>query len=146
MTSLAKIIARTTSPVVTIKPTDMVSSAVKLMADRNIGALLVMDGQKLVGILSERDLVRKLLSADVPARSTPVSAIMTKNPFGADPKKTVEACVAMMSEHRFRHLPVLDDADKVVGMVSMGDLVSDLVKEQAFMLEQFERYVATGTS
>lgn len=71
---------------------------------------------------------------------------MTKNPFGADPKKTVEACAAMMSEHRFRHLPVLDDADKVVGMVSMGDLVSDLVKEQAFMLEQFERYVATGTS
>jgi CBS-domain-containing membrane protein len=79
------------------------------------------------------------------AKNTPVSAIMTKNPFGTDPKKTVEACVAMMSEHRFRHLPVLDDADKVVGMVSMGDLVSDLVKEQAFMLEQFERYVATGT-
>ncbi len=144
MTSLAKIIARNTSPVITIKPTDMVSSAVKLMADSNIGALLVMDSHDLVGILSERDLVRKLLSVDASAKSTPVSAIMTKNPYCAKANKTVEACIAMMSEHRFRHLPVLDEADKVVGMVSMGDLVSELIKEQAFMLEQFERYVATG--
>jgi CBS domain-containing protein len=144
MTSLSQIIAANKSPVITIKPNDKVSSAIKIMAEKNIGALLVMDGAILVGILSERDLVRKLLASDKSAKDTPVSAIMTAHPYCADLKKTVESCIATMSEHRFRHLPVLDEKNRLAGMVSMGDLVRELIDDQAFMLDQFERYVSTG--
>jgi CBS domain-containing protein len=144
MTSLSQIIAANKSPVVTIKPNDKVSSAIKIMAEKNIGALLVMDGANLVGILSERDFVRKLLALEKAAKDTLVSAIMTTHPYCANPKMTVESCIATMSEHRFRHLPVLDEKNKLLGMVSMGDLVRELIKEQAFVIEQFERYVSSG--
>ncbi|PKL09091.1 MAG: histidine kinase [Spirochaetae bacterium HGW-Spirochaetae-7] len=145
MKSLAKIIAENKAPVITVKPDDRISSAIKTMNEKNIGALLVMDGSTLVGILSERDLVRKLLPSGNSAKDTLVSAIMTERPYCADLKKTVEACIATMSEHRFRHLPVLDEKNKVVGIVSMGDLVKELIKEQAFMIDQFERFVSAGT-
>jgi CBS domain-containing protein len=144
MTSLAKIIAATKFPVVTIKPGDKVSSAVKVMAEKNIGAVLVMDGDTLVGILSERDLLKKLLAAEKAAKDTPVSAVMTKHPYCTDLNASVDSCIALMSKHRFRHLPVLDENKKLLGMVSMGDLVKTTIEEQAFMIDQFERYVSTG--
>jgi CBS domain-containing protein len=145
MASLAKIIAASKSPVLTIKPGDMVSAAVKIMAEKNIGAVLVMDGDTLVGILSERDLVRKLLAMDKPAKETSVSAVMTKHPYCSDINASIDSCIALMSKHRFRHLPVLDENKKLLGMVSMGDLVKTTIEEQAFMIDQFERYVSTGT-
>ncbi len=144
MNSLTQIIEANKSPVIKVKPGDKVSVAVKIMAEKNIGALLVMDGDDLVGILSERDMVRKLLASGKSPADATVSSIMTAHPFCADPKKSVQACIAIMSEHRFRHLPILDERNKLVGMVSMGDLVRELIKEQAFMIEQFERYVSTG--
>ena len=144
MTELAQILADNKSPVVTIKPDEMVSNAVKVMADKNIGALLVMDKDKLVGILSERDFVRKLLATGKNPKDTPVSAIMTAHPYCADTEKSIEACIAIMSEHRFRHLPVLDKNNKLLGMVSMGDLVRVMIEDQEFKIEQFERYVSSG--
>jgi CBS domain-containing protein len=145
MTELMEIITGNKSPVVTIKSDEKVSAAVKIMAEKNIGALLVMDKDKLVGILSERDMVRKLLASGKSPKDTPVSAIMTAHPYCADPGKSVEACIAIMSEHRFRHLPVLDKNNKLLGMVSMGDLVRELIADQEFKIEQFERYVTSGS-
>jgi IMP dehydrogenase len=144
MTSLVKIIEAFQSPVATIKPGDMVSAAVKVMAEKNIGAVLVMDGDTLVGILSERDLLRKLLAQDKAAKDTPVSAVMTKHPYCSDLDASIDSCIALMSKHRFRHLPVLDKNKKLLGMVSMGDLVKTTIEDQAFMIDQFERYVSTG--
>ncbi len=144
MRSLARIIADRGTPVVSIGAERPVNEAIKLMAERNIGSVLVMDGEKLVGILSERDIVRRLLAPGLARDSTPVSAVMTKEPYCADAGKSVEACIALMNERRFRHLPVLDEGGKLLGMVSMGDLVKELIHEQAFVIEQFERYVSSG--
>lgn len=144
MTELTQIIAERKSPVITIKPDEKVSAAVKVMAEKNIGAVLVVDKGNLVGILSERDMVRKLLSSGKNPDDTPVSTIMTPHPYCANPDKSIEACIAIMSEHRFRHLPVLDKDNKLLGMVSMGDLVRELIMDQEFKIEQFERYVSSG--
>lgn len=144
MNTLAKIIAASKSPVLTIQPGDKVSAAVKIMAEKNIGAVLVMDGNQLVGILSERDLLRKLLAEDRSAKDTPVSSVMTKQPYCSDLDASIDSCIALMSQHRFRHLPVLDKNKKLIGMVSMGDLVKTTIEDQAFMINQFERYVSTG--
>lgn len=144
MTSLEKIISASKFPVVTIKPGDKVSAAVKVMAEKNIGAVLVMDGDTLVGILSERDMVRKLLAADKQAKETTVSEIMTKHPYCTDLDASVDSCMALMSKHRFRHLPVLDANKKLLGMISMGDLIKTTIEDQAFKIDQFERYVSTG--
>lgn len=143
--SVAKIIAASKTPVLTIRPGDKVSAAVKIMAEKNIGAVLVMDGDTLVGILSERDLVRKLLASDKPAKGTLVSEIMTKHPYCTNLDASIDSCIALMSKHRFRHLPVLDANKKLIGMVSMGDLVKTTIEDQAFMIDQFERYVSTGS-
>ncbi len=145
MNTLAKIIAASKSPVLTIQSGDKVSSAVKIMAERNIGAVLVMDENKLVGILSERDLLRKLLAEEKSAKDTPVSAVMTKHPYCSELDASIDSCIALMSKHRFRHLPVLDADKKLIGMVSMGDLVKTTIEDQAFMIDQFERYVSTGS-
>jgi len=142
--SLTQIIATNKSPAIKVKPDDKVSVAIKIMAEKNIGALLVMNGEELVGILSERDMVRKLLASEKNPKDTTVSSIMTAHPFCADPKKSVQACITIMSEHRFRHLPILAEKNRLLGMVSMGDLVRELIKDQAFTIEQFERYVSTG--
>lgn len=143
--SVAKILAASKTPVLTIQPGEKVSAAVKIMAEKNIGAVLVMDGGTLVGILSERDLVRKLLAENKQAKETPVSAVMTKNPYCTDGDASIDSCIALMSKHRFRHLPVLDANKKLIGMVSMGDLVKTTIEDQAFMIDQFERYVSAGT-
>lgn len=143
--SVAKILAASKTPVLTIQPGEKVSAAVKIMAEKNIGAVLVMDGDTLVGILSERDLVRKLLAEDKQVKETPVSAVMTKNPYCTDADASIDSCIALMSKHRFRHLPVLDANKKLIGMVSMGDLVKTTIEDQAFMIDQFERYVSAGT-
>jgi len=145
MNTLAKIIAASKFPVMTIQSGDKVSAAVKIMAEKNIGAVLVMEGNKLVGIMSERDLLRKLLAEDKSAKDTPVSAVMTKHPYCSELDASIDSCIALMSKHRFRHLPVLDADKKLIGMVSMGDLVKSTIEDQAFMIDQFERYVSTGS-
>jgi CBS domain-containing protein len=144
MADLKAIIAAKKHPTAAVGPADPVSTAVALMAGRNMGSVLVMEGERLVGILSERDLVGKLLAAGKDPKSVKVSAIMTPNPYCANPSQSVESCIALMSEKRFRHLPVVDGDKKIIGVVSMGDLVKSQIAEQAFMLDQFERYVYSG--
>jgi CBS domain-containing protein len=124
----------------TAKPDMSVLDALKLMAEKNIGALLVMDGDAIVGIVTERDYARKIAVLARVSSETPVRAIMTTRVLYVGLGQTSEECMALMTEHRLRHLPVIDK-DKLVGLVSIGDLVKDIIAEQQFIIEQLEHYI-----
>jgi CBS domain-containing protein len=126
-----------------IAPDDTVYDALTLMAERNIGAVLVMESGRLAGILSERDYARKVDLLGKKAKDTPVGAIMTERVVCVRPDETVEECMALMTDKRVRHLPVLED-DQVIGVVSIGDVVKSIISEQEFIIEQLEHYI-TGT-
>jgi CBS domain-containing protein len=126
--------------VFTITPTASVFEAVKLMADKNIGALLVMKGAQVAGIITERDYARKIALMSRSSRDTPVQEIMTSVVMYVRPDQTSEECMALMTENRLRHLPVMD-GDKLLGLVSIGDLVKDIISEQKFTIEQLEHYI-----
>jgi CBS domain-containing protein len=111
------------------------------MAEKNVGALLVLEGGAVVGVITERDLARKAFTLAQPARDTPVRDLMTTQVMYVGPGRTSEECMALMTENRFRHLPVLDKG-QLVGLVSIGDLVKDVISEQKFIIEQLEHYIA----
>jgi CBS domain-containing protein len=123
-----------------IDPDATVFEAVKLMADKNVGALLVMRGEKLVGIFSERDYTRKVVLRGKSSRETAVKEIISAPVVSVEPTYTVEDCMRIMTDHRFRHLPVVE-ADKVVGVVSIGDLVNWIISAQNMALNQMEDYI-----
>ncbi len=119
-----------------VAPTDSVLHAIEMMATRHVGALLVMGQGSLLGIISERDYARKVSSSD-----THVADIMTASPMTVSPQDTVRHCMEIMTEHRFRHLPVVAEG-RVVGMLSIGDLVKAVIEEQQDQIQQLERYIA----
>jgi CBS domain-containing protein len=142
MTTVTQILkSKPDRTVYTIAPTASVLEAIKLMAAKNIGGLLVLDGSNVVGVVTERDLARKVFRLAKSAGDTPVSEIMTTQVMYVSPDRTTEECLALMTENRFRHLPVLDKG-KLVGLVSIGDLVKDVISEQKFIIEQLEHYIA----
>jgi len=121
-----------------------VFEAMQLMATRNIGALLVLDaGSKLVGIVTERDYARKMYMQNKFAKDVPVTEIMTRQVVYVRPDQTNEDCMALITEKRVRHLPVLEN-DRVIGIVSIGDLVKDTISEQEFIIYQLENYIHHG--
>jgi len=124
----------------TIAPDATAYDAMILMAEKNIGALLVFDGRTLVGIISERDIARKIYLLEQPARQIPVNEIMTRQVVCVGPERTNEECMALITDKRIRHLPVLEDG-RVVGIISIGDLVKDTISEQRFIIEQLEQYI-----
>jgi CBS domain-containing protein len=126
-----------------VSPDDSVYDALTFMAEKNIGAVLVMESDRLVGILSERDYARKVDLLGKRAAETPVKAIMTERVVCVRPDETVEECMALMTDKRVRHLPVLE-ANRVVGIVSIGDVVKSIISEQEFIIGQLEHYI-TGT-
>jgi CBS domain-containing protein len=126
-----------------IRPDDTVYAAVRKMAEQNIGALLVMEGENIVGIVTERDYARKIVLADRSSKETAVSVIMTPKVLCVGPLQTTEECMALMTENRLRHLPVMDNG-RLIGLVSIGDLVKDIISEQQFIIEQLEHSI-TGT-
>ena len=126
--------------VYTIAPAASVFDAVKLMADKEIGALLVVEGEAIAGIITERDYARKVILMGRSSRETPVRDIMTSEVMYVGPGQTAEECMALMTENRLRHLPVLDSG-KLVGLVSIGDLVKDIISEQRFIIDQLEHYI-----
>ena len=124
-----------------IGPEASVFEAVALMAQKNIGALLVMEGGRIVGVLSERDYARKVVLMARSSKDTPLREIMTSSVIYVHPSQSSEECMAVMTENRVRHLPVLDDEDRLIGLISIGDLVKGIISEQKFIIEQLQHYI-----
>jgi CBS domain-containing protein len=124
-----------------VAPKDSVLHAIEIMATRHVGALLVMEQAALIGIISERDYARKVILKKRSSHDTPVGDIMTAPAVTVSPEDTVHHCMQLMTEGRFRHLPVVR-AGQVVGMLSIGDLVKAVIEEQSQHIEQLERYIA----
>ena len=125
----------------TIAPGATVYDAVKLMAEKNIGAVLVVEGGAIVGVLTERDYARKVILMARSSRETPVREIMTAPVMYVSPERTSEECMALMTENRLRHLPVME-GERLLGLVSIGDLVKATISEQQFIIEQLEHYIS----
>lgn len=123
-----------------VSPETSVYDALRQMDNMNVGALVVMESDKLVGIVSERDYARKIVLKGRTSPDTPVSAIMSTKVLCARPEQTVEECMSLMTAKTVRHLPVLDHKS-VVGIVSIGDLVKAIIGEQKFVIEQLENYI-----
>ena len=141
MTSVAQLLKSKGDPTVfTIAASDSVYNAIRLMADRSIGALMVMDGERIAGIVTERDYARKVVLMERSSRNTPVRDIMSSAVRFVHPRHSTDDCMALMTERRMRHLPVIDQ-DRLVGMVSIGDLVKCQIAEQQFMIQQLEHYI-----
>jgi CBS domain-containing protein len=125
----------------TVAPSTSVYEAVKLMAEKNIGALLVLEGERIAGIVTERDYARKIVLLGRSSKQTSVGDIMSSPVMYVRPDQTNEECMALMTDNRMRHLPVVDQG-KLLGLISIGDLVKDIISEQKFIIEQLEHYIA----
>ncbi|MDP5138882.1 MAG: CBS domain-containing protein [Spirosomaceae bacterium] len=128
--------------IISVTPTTTVIDALKIMAEKNIGAVVVMENDKLVGIFSERDYARKGIVQGRKAKSTAMSEVMTPKVFTVEPDMTVRDCMQIMSDRHFRHLPVLDEG-KVVGLLSVGDIVTNLITEQRQHINFLESYISS---
>jgi len=133
--------SKPTQAIYSIQPSATVYAALQLMAEKSIGALLVMEHGKIVGILSERDYARKVILMQRTSRETLVRDIMTAAVVYVRADQTTDECMALMTQHRLRHLPVME-GDELIGMLSIGDLVKDIISEQRFIIEQLEQYIA----
>ena len=142
--TISGILARKGSAVWSIAPTAMVFDAIALMADKNIGALPVLENGRLIGIISERDYTRKVILMGKSSQEIRVEEIMTQELVTADPTDTVVDCMRVMTEERVRHLPVIKGA-KIVGVLSIGDLVKCLISAQAETIDNLEQYLAGAT-
>lgn len=140
MKTVAQLLKLKPAGVVSIRPDVPVLDALKLLAEKDIGAVLVMDGERLVGIVSERDYTRKIALRGKSSSATLVSEIMTSEVVFVTAMQTNEDCMALMTEKRLRHLPVIDKG-RVLGVLSIGDLVKDAISEQRFIIDQLEHYI-----
>jgi CBS domain-containing protein len=127
----------------TVSPEATVFEALTLMADKNIGALVVLDGKKIAGIFSERDYARKVILKGKASKEITVAEIMTSVVVTVRPASTVEECMNLMTEHRVRHLPVVEQ-EELVGVISIGDVVKAIISDKDFMIHQLEGYITGG--
>ena len=124
-----------------VTPTTSMFEAIKLMAEKNIGALLVVEGETIRGIVSERDYARKIILAGRSSRETPVGDVMTSPVMYVGPTASTQECMALMTDRRLRHLPVMEGG-KLLGLISIGDLVKDIISEQSFIIDQLQHYIS----
>ena len=141
--SVGAILAQKGSAVWSIAPNAMVFDAIQLMADKNVGALPVVDNGQLVGIISERDYTRQVGLKDKSSKNTPVREIMTPEPVTVNVTDTVSECMRVMTDSRIRHLPVMEEK-KMIGLVSLGDLVRWTISAQTATIEALEKYITGG--
>jgi CBS domain-containing protein len=141
MIKIKQILEQKTKPLTTVAPSDTVQHAIELMCDRDIGAVMVVDRNKLIGIFTERDCLRNVLVAGRNPREVLVSDVMTKQVRFVTLDVEVSQGLALMTERYFRHLPVLDEHKNILGIVSIGDLVKAKISDQGFVIEQMERYI-----
>jgi CBS domain-containing protein len=140
-TTISAILKRKSGHIFSTRPDATVYDAIEIMADKQIGALLVMEKDELVGIISERDYARKIILKGKSSKETPVAEIMTSQVLSVSPQHSVGDCMRIITEKRFRHLPVLEKG-AVVGMVSIGDLVNWIINEQQETIRQLEAYIS----
>jgi CBS domain-containing protein len=140
MKTVRQIIEAKAHKLLSIAPDATVYDALKLMAERDVGALVVMDGERLAGIFSERDYARKVILHGKASKDTFVHEIMTEKVLCVRPEQTMDQCMALMTDKRVRHLPVLDHKH-VIGVISIGDVVKEVISEQQFLIEQLEQYI-----
>jgi CBS domain-containing protein len=142
---VSSILHQKTSALWSVTPQTTVYDAIKLMADKNIGALLVMSGGRLAGIFTERDYTRKIALQGKSSKETKVSEILSRQVITVTPDESVEECMKLMTANRLRHLPVMEGTN-VVGIISIGDLVNWIISAQNAAIEQMEQYIAGGLS
>lgn len=141
MTTVAEILrSKSSAQIYSVAPSDTILSALRLMADKGIGALLVMEDGQIAGIFTERDYARKVVLLGRSSGDTPVREVMTRAVRFVRSTQSTDHCMALMTENRLRHLPVVDDGE-VVGLVSIGDLVKNIISHQQFLIEQMEQYI-----
>ncbi len=140
MKTVKEILEAKSHRLLSISPDASVLDALKLMADKDIGALVVLDGDDLAGIFSERDYARKVILHGKSSQDTRVRETMTHKVVCVRPDQSVEECMALMTDKRIRHLPVLEDR-RVIGVISIGDVVKEVISEQRFVIEQLEHYI-----
>ncbi len=138
--TISEILSQKGSNIWTVSPDTMVFDAIQLMADKNIGALLVTENDRLLGILSERDYTRKIALKGRSSKQTPVREIISGRVISVSPSHTIEDCMRLMTDHRVRHLPVLS-GDKLLGIVSIGDLVNWIISAQTTTIHQLQTYI-----
>lgn len=143
MLTVRELLAKKGSEVWSVSPDATVYDALQLMAARNVGAVLVLDDGDLAGILSERDYARQVILKGKASRDTPVRDIMTTSVVSVSPDRTIDDCMALMTERRIRHLPVLQ-SDVLLGVLSIGDVVKAVISEKEFHIEQLESYIASS--
>jgi CBS domain-containing protein len=141
MKTVAELLKAKPPRVVSIRPEQSVLEAIKVLASEDIGAAIVMTGERLAGIFSERDYTRKVILKGRSSDSTRVEEIMTPNVVCVSPRTKTRECMALMTEKNIRHLPVIDEG-RVIGMVSIRDIVSDIIADQDFTIEQLEHYIS----
>ena len=140
MLSVRQMLSEKGSAVVSITPNTSVFDALKVMSEKNIGAVLVMEDEVLLGIFSERDYARKVILAGRSSKITEVKELMTCKVYCIDPSRTIQDVMELMNEHRFRHVPVME-SEKVIGVLSSGDVMRGVVAEQKNTIESLESYL-----
>ena len=140
MPTVNQILATKGNQVWSIEADQQVYDALKIMADKDIGALLVYQDKNVVGIISERDYARRVVLKGKSAEKTPVSEIMTSEVLCVNPSQPIEECMALMTAKKIRHLPVVED-EKIVGIISIGDVVNAVISEKQFVITQLENYI-----
>ncbi|MCG8277300.1 CBS domain-containing protein [Stenotrophomonas sp. NLF4-10] len=143
MQTVRQLLGNKTPEIHAVTPQAAVIDAIRLMAEKGIGAVLVMEGARLAGILSERDYARKIVLRERSSRDTPVAEIMTAEVVTVAPSATVEHCLQLVTDRRIRHLPVVEEGG-VVGVISIGDLVKAVIEEQRQELGQLQQYITGG--
>ncbi len=140
MTTIKQVLDNKGHEVLTVRPDDTVLRALELMASKNVGAVIVTENDAPVGIFTERDYARNVILKGRSSSNTPVRDIMSADVIFVQPEQTVDQCMAIMSDKRFRHMPVMQEG-KLVGIVSIGDLVKTIIDEQAFTIQQLQGYI-----
>lgn len=141
MTTVRLLLNQKGHDVFSVQPDATVFDAIQKMADKNVGALVVLEDDKIVGIFTERHYARNVILEGRSSPKTPVRDIMRTRVIYARPEQTIDECMAVMSERRVRHLPIMEDV-RLIGIVSIGDLVKSKIAEQQFIIEQLEHYIA----
>ena len=143
MTTVADILrSKRSDAIFSVSPSDTMLTAIQRMAEKGIGALIVLDGNQIAGIVTERDYARKIALQGKSSTTTPVSEVMTSKVHCVVPAQTSEECMSLMTTHRIRHLPVINAQREMLGMISIGDIVKEIISAQQFTIQQLEHYIS----